>query len=95
VSRPVTSYPEYWRGRADGRAAQAEWHRANPDAALEAACDEIVRLEERQVVHLRLIAELSRNAISTEQAAEMHAQIASLIAKVGTLRAALRERNAR
>jgi hypothetical protein len=84
------AHPEYWRGKWDGRCAQAKWHREHADEPLRVACDEIVRLEGRQEVHLRVIAELSRNAISTEQAAEYHAQIASLIAEVGTLRARVR-----
>lgn len=63
----------------------------NASLAIFNLCKYVQHLETRQQVHLELIRDLSKHAISQEEAAEQRGQIAALTAEVGTLRSALRE----
>lgn len=52
--------------------------------------EENAELLRRRAALLELVADLSRNALSVDEANEVRAQVASLIAEVGTLRAVVR-----
>ena len=54
---------------------------------------ECEQLEQRRDELLKLVADLSRNAISADEADELHGQIRALIARIGTLRAPHRVRD--
>ena len=56
--------------------------------------EECSQLEKRRDELLKLVSDLSRHAISADEAAELHSQIRALIVEVGTLRSQLKETRA-